>query len=44
MLEKELLLNDLQEQLKNTDNEGIKIIINNIIADVVTGKYNVRTW
>lgn len=44
MLEKELLLNDLQEQLRNADNEGIKIIINNIIADVLTGKYNVRVW
>jgi hypothetical protein len=44
MLEKELLLKDLQEQLHNADNEGIKIIINNIIADVLTGKYNVRVW
>jgi hypothetical protein len=44
MLEKELLLMDLQEQLHNTDNEGIKIIINNIIADIISNKYAPRIW
>lgn len=44
MIEKELLLNDLQKQIKETEDEQTKVILANIISDVISGKYNIRVW
>jgi hypothetical protein len=44
MIEKQLLLKDLQKQLHETDNDQTKVIISNLIADILTDKYSVRIW
>jgi hypothetical protein len=44
MIEKELLIRDLQEQLRKTEDEQTKVILANIISDVISGKYNIRVW
>ena len=44
MIEKQLLLIDLQEQLKAAQNDLTKAVLQHIIADVLSDKYNVRTW
>ena len=44
MIEKELLLADLQKQIKETEDEQTKVILANIISDVISGKYNIRVW
>ena len=44
MIEKELLLNDLQKQLHDTEDETKQIVLRNIIADILSNKYSVRIW
>lgn len=44
MIEKELILRDLQNTLHTTENEQVKMIIGNVIADILSGKFNVRVW
>jgi hypothetical protein len=44
MIEKELILRDLQNTLHNTDNEQVKLVIGNVIADVLSGKFDIRIW
>jgi hypothetical protein len=44
MLEKELLLKELQTKLHATEDEQTKILINELIWNISSGKYNVRVW
>jgi hypothetical protein len=44
MIEKELILTHLQKQLHNTDNAVEKEILQNLIGDILSGEFNVRTW
>lgn len=44
MIQKDLLLQDLQKQLHNTEDDQTKVILSNLIADVLTGKFNVKVW
>jgi hypothetical protein len=44
VIEKELLLIDLQKQLHNVDNEEVKMMLQNLIADVLSEKYAPRIW
>jgi hypothetical protein len=43
-MEKELILIDLQKQLHESDNPEVKMMLNNIISNILTNKYNVRIW
>jgi hypothetical protein len=44
MIQKDILLQDLQKQLHNAEDDQTKVILNGIIADVLSGKFNVRVW
>jgi hypothetical protein len=44
MVQKDLLIQELQKQLHNTENTETKVLLNSLIADVLTGKFNVKVW
>ena len=45
MLEKQLLLKDLQEKLQNAESEEVKILLNELIGNISDGsKYAPRIW
>jgi hypothetical protein len=44
MIEKELILRDLQEQLHNATDETVKTVLQGLIADILSDRYNVRVW
>lgn len=44
MVQKELLLQELQEKLHSTEDEQIKILLNELIYKVADGQFNVRVW
>jgi hypothetical protein len=44
MVEKDLILKDLQEKLRSADDEKTKLILSEVIADLISGKYNIRVW
>lgn len=44
MFEKELILIDLQEQLSSTEDEKVRMVLNEIIFNISNNKYAVRTW
>jgi hypothetical protein len=44
MIEKQLIIADLQEQIKKTDDPKTRAILAEIIGNIFTGKYSVRIW
>jgi hypothetical protein len=44
MIQKELLLKELQTKLHNTEDDQIKIVLNELIYNIADGKYNVKVW
>ncbi|MED3562351.1 hypothetical protein [Bacillus xiapuensis] len=44
MLEKELLLAELQEKLHNTKDDQTKMLLNELIGNITSGVYNIRVW
>jgi hypothetical protein len=44
MIEKELLLKELQSKLHNTEDGQIKILLNELIYKITDGQFNVRVW
>lgn len=44
MIEKELLLQELQTKLHNTEDNQVKIILNELIYKVADGQFNIRVW
>lgn len=43
-MQKELILADLQEQLRNAEDDHVKVLINELIYKITDGQYNVRVW
>lgn len=44
MIQKDLLLSELQKQVRETDNEQVKLALGAVIAEVLSGKFNIRVW
>jgi hypothetical protein len=44
MIQKELILKDLQKQIHSTDDEQTKLILSSVIADILSEKYAIKIW
>lgn len=44
MIQTDKLLRDLQEQLRKTDDDQVKKMINLLIGEIVSGKYVPNIW
>jgi uncharacterized protein (UPF0297 family) len=44
MIEKQLILKDLEYTLDNSTNEAVKEILTQVIQSIETGEYNARIW
>jgi hypothetical protein len=44
MIQKELLLKELQIQLHNATNDETKILLNGLIYEIADGHFNIRVW
>jgi hypothetical protein len=44
MIEKELLLIDIQRQMHESEDPNVKTALATIISEIISGTYNVRIW
>jgi hypothetical protein len=44
MIEKELLLKELQTKLHNSEDDQVKLLLNELIGKVADGQFNIRVW
>lgn len=44
MIDKQLILNDLQKQMREAEDSTVKVTIAAIISEIVGGTYDARIW